>query len=86
MRINSFYCSNFNDFFDFNVPFQVTIGGTKTFIGKREYVLGGKNPHCGKKLPAGGGLQMQFQLLHDRFSTYKTESSSTKETLFKAKE
>ena len=48
LRINSFYCSNFNDFFDFNVPFQVTIGGTKTFIGKREYVLGGKNRHSGK--------------------------------------
>ena len=34
LRINSLCCLNFNYFFDFNVPFQVTIGGTKTFMGR----------------------------------------------------
>ena len=44
LRINSFCCSNFNDFFVFNVPFQGTTGKTKTFMGRGKNLVEGKSP------------------------------------------
>ena len=58
----------------FCVPFQVTIGGFKTFMGKGKNLMGAKGPHNGKKLLAGGGYlhppqdpQLQLRSLHDCF-------------------
>ena len=70
------------DLFDFNVPFQISIGRTKTFMGR------GKNwwerrapmmekPACWGRLAVlspSPDPQLQLQLIHNCFLLYKTHS------------
>ena len=71
---------------------QVTIGETKTLMGRGKNFMGGKCSHNGKTCllrkvrspsPFPPRPPAAVQLLHGCFLPYKTQSSFTKRTLLK---